>query len=434
MKLIIKSLLCIFTVVLINQCEKGEQKKSSNLQIEWLNCYGGSNYDDFSSIIYTSDGGYLVNGTTESKDGDVTVNNGLDDGWILKLDNQGSIEWEKSVGAEYSDYTTSIIQTSDKGFIASGWSFSSTCDVCDSEGWIFKLDQNGKIEREDFYGGSRKESFSEILQTEDGGYLVAGGTWSNDGDVTGNHGESDGWIIKMNENREIEWQKCYGGSQQDYLSSISKTVDGGYIAGGGTSSTDGDITGNHGGGDIWIVKLDKAGSIEWQKCYGGSGIEYFGTLIQTDDGGYAVAGESFSNDGDVSGNHGKDDYWIIKLDEHGNIGWQKCYGGSDGDGADCIIQTSDGEYMIVGGTLSIDGDVTDIHGNQDGWIIKLDNDGKLEWQECIGGTSWDRLVSIKQIGDNKYIIGGRTKSDDGDISGNHGGVDFVILTITLSSI
>lgn len=432
MKLIIRSLLCILAVVLICRCEKGDHKESSNLQIDWMNCYGGSDDDQFSSIIQTSDGGYLVNGTTESKDGDVTDNNGLDDGWILKLDNQGSIEWEKSVGGEYPDYTSSIIQTSDMRFIVLGWTFSGTCDVCDGEGWFFKLDQYGEIEWENSYGGSGKDFFNDILQTDDGGYLVAGSTRSKDGDVTGNHGYSNGWLIKMNENREIEWQNCYGGSDFDNFSTIFNTADGGYIVGGSASSTDGDITGNHGGRDIWIVKLDEAGSIEWQKCYGGSGIEYFGSLIQTDDGGYVVAGTSASNDGDVSGNHGMDDFWIIKLDELGNIEWQKCYGGSEYDGADGIIQTSDGGYMIVGGTFSTDGDVTDNHGDQDGWILKLDNDGKLEWQECIGGTTWDRLVSLEQIGDNKYIVGGRTKSNDGDISGNHGEVDFVIMAITLS--
>lgn len=438
MKYFLKIIFIVFLfsglLVFLLSCKKEPITSSEkSLNIVWGKCYGGSDDDQYSSIIQTSDGGFLVNGNTRSNDGDVTGKHGLDDGWIIKLENQGSIEWGKCFGGEYSDFTTSIIQTSDGGFIALGWTFSSTCDVCDSEGWIFKLDKYGKTEWEDFYGGSRKDYFNEILQTDDGGYLVAGGTWSNDGDATGNHGESDGRIVKMIENREIEWQKCYGGSGQDYFSSISKTVDGGYIVGGGTSSIDGDITGNHGSRDIWIIKLDEAGSVEWQRCYGGSGYDDFGSLIQTKEGGYLVAGSSDSNDGDVSVNHGNNDYWILKLDGKGRIEWQKCYGGSEGDGAEGVIQTPDGGYMILGGTYSIDGDVTNNHGDQDGWVLKLDTDCNLEWQNCVGGTEWDRLVSIIQITDNKYVIGGRTKSNDGDIPANQGEVDFVIMVISFSN-
>ena len=437
MKYYLKIIFFIFRVsgliVFLLSCNKAPIPSSlKQLNIVWSKCYGGSDDDQYFSMIQTSDEGYLVNGETESNDGDVSANNGLEDGWIIKLDNQGSLEREKCFGGEYSDYTTSIIQTSDMGFIASGWTFSSTCNLCDSEGWIFKLDQFDNTEWERSYGGSGKDYFSEMLLMDDGGYLVAGVTRSKDGDVTGNHGESDGWIIKMNEDGEIIWQKCYGGSGWDYFSSISKTSDGGFIVGGSSYSMDGDVIGNHGYRDIWILKLNEIGSIEWQKCYGGSKYDEYGSIILTEDGGYLVAGSVVSKDGDVSSNHGQNDCWILKLDGLGNIEWQKCYGGSKGDGSESIIQTWDGGYMVVGGTYSIDGDITSNHGDQDGWILKLDNDGNLEWESCIGGTSWDRLVSIIQITDASYVVGGRTKSIDGDISANHGEVDFVIMTINLS--
>ena len=177
----------------------------------------------------------------------------------------------------------------------------------------------------------------------------------------------------------VEWKKTLGGSYGDGAESIQQTDDGGYIVAGYTCSNDGDVDGNHGYCDFWVVKLDENGTIQWQKCLGGRYLDLAYSIQQTSDGGYIVVGETRSNDGDVSGWHGgydengdpKPDMWIVKLDSNGNIQWQKCLGGSDYDVAESVQRTSDGGYIVAGWTSSNNGDVSGNHGVSDFWIIKL---------------------------------------------------------------
>ena len=220
-------------------------------------------------------------------------------------------------------------------------------------------------------GGSGYDRATSIQQTSDGGYIVAGNSSSIDEDVTGNHGNSDYWIVKLNSVGSIVWQKSLGGSGNDSATSIQQTSDGFYIVAGSSSSINGDVTGNHGGVDYWIVKLDSLGSILWQKSLGGSGNDYAQSIQQTSDGGYIVAGYSTSINGDVTGNHGNSDYWIVKLNHVGSIVWQKSLGGSGFDYAWSIQQTSDGGHIVAGYSTSINGDVTGNHGDYDSWIVKL---------------------------------------------------------------
>jgi hypothetical protein len=162
------------------------------------------------------------------------------------------------------------------------------------------------------YGGSNYEYGNDIQQTTDGGFIIAGKTDSNDGDVTGNHGYSDYWVVKTDQSGIIEWKKTYGGLSDDVANSIQQTTDGGFIVSGYSYSNDGDVTGNHGGRDFWVVKTDQSGTIQWQKTYGGSGYDVSNSIQQTIDGSYILSGYSYSNDGNVSGNHGLLDYWILK--------------------------------------------------------------------------------------------------------------------------
>lgn len=169
----------------------------------------------------------------------------------------------------------------------------------------------------------------------------------------------------------LQWQKCLGGSWDEWVEYSEQTDDGGYIIVGSSESTDGNISGNHGAFDCWIVKLDSVGALKWQKAIGGTGSEYGTCIRQTADGGYIVAASTTSNDGDVSGNHGTCDYWVIRLNENGDIQWQKTYGGTAYDFASFIDLTNDGGYIISGYSNSDDGDVTGNHGNNDYWIINI---------------------------------------------------------------
>jgi len=279
-------------------------------------------------------------------------------------------------------------------------------------------------------GGSDGDWARFIQQTSDGGFIVAGYSKSNDGDVSGNHGGVDYWVVKVNSAGDIVWQKFLGGSSDDYANSVQQTADSGFIVAGYSKSNDGDVSGHHGSTDYydyWVVKLDSSGDIEWQKSLGGSDWDWAYSIDQTADGGFIVAGYSKSNDGDVSGNHGSYDYWVVKLNSAGDIEWQKSLGGSSSDWAHSIQQTSDGGFIVAGYSKSNDGDVSGHHGSThpdsltyDYWVVKLNSAGDIVWQKSLGGSSSDLTHSIQQTSDGGFIVAGYSKSNDGDVSGHHG--------------
>lgn len=269
-------------------------------------------------------------------------------------------------------------------------------------------------------GGSNGDRGFAIQQTSDGNFILAGYAESDNGNVTGNHGGDDYWIVKLNSEGSIIWQKSLGGSEKDEANSIQQTSDGGYIVAGFSDSDDGDAPGNYGGNDYWIVKLDGLGNLLWQKRFGGMNTDEAYSISQTTDGGYVIAGYSNSNSGDVSGNHGGFDYWVVKLDADGNLMWQKSLGGSDNDDAYSILQTTDGGFIIAGTSFSGDHDVSYNHGEQDYWIVKLNGSGDLEWQKSLGGSDIDIAYLIRQTTDGGFIVAGNSYSNDGDVIGNHG--------------
>ncbi|SMC63143.1 autotransporter outer membrane beta-barrel domain-containing protein [Moheibacter sediminis] len=362
----------------------------------WDKLYGGSGSDGASFIQQTSDGGYIIAGySTSSANGDVTgTNKGDGDCWIVKLDASGNKIWDKLYGGSAEDSTNSIQQTSDGGYIIAGTSQSSASgDVSDTSNgnndyWIVKLDASGNKIWDKLYGGSGIDLASSIQQTTDGGYIIAGTSQSSaSGDVTDtSNGNNDYWIVKLDASGNKIWDKLYGGSGNDWANSIQKTTDGGYIvAGYSDSSASGDVSGiSKGIRDYWVLKLDAAGNKSWDKLYGGNSIDDAFSVQQTADGGYIIAGYSLSSaSGDVSGtNKGFGDYWIVKLDASGNKVWDKLYGGSFVDQASSIWQTSSGGYIVAGysGHLSAgNGDQTGLisRGGNDYWVLTLDENGNL---------------------------------------------------------
>ena len=328
--------------------------------IEWQKSLGGSHEDIANSIVQTKDGGYIIAGHSNSIDGDTTWN-WNNDFWIVKLNNIGSIEWQKSFGGSNGDIANSIKQTSDGGYIIAGKSNSNNVSVSGNHGgndyWIIKLDNNGILQWQKSLGGSLDDIAYSVDQVLDGGYVIAGKSNSNDGDVTNHHGSSmyyDSWIVKLDTNGNIEWQNSIGGNNDDIGLSIKQTSDGGFIVGGNSWSNDGDVTGHHGptdnqyewNPDQWIVKLNSFGIIQWQKSFGGTGDDRVGSVEETDDGGYIIGGSSWSNDGDITGHKSRSDYWIVKINIIGDIQWEKSFGGSGDDFAGNIKQTIDKGYLL----------------------------------------------------------------------------------------
>ncbi len=355
------------------------------------------------------------------------------------------IEWQNTIGGDVVDMLYCISPTNDGGIILGGSSNSSASgDKTENsiglfDYWIVKLDATGNILWQNTIGGTDYEYLIDISQTLDGGYIL-GGTSASDisGDKTENSkGDDDYWVVKLDASGNIQWDKTIGGNGKDYLNSISQLSDGGYIV-GGTSVSDisGDKTENSmGGNDFWVMKLDSSGSIEWQNTIGGDDDDMETLIQQTFDGGYVMGGWSRSNNsGDKTENsQGVYDYWVIKVDSSGNIQWQNTIGGNTYDLLTSITQVSDGGYMIGGHSSSVlSGDKTEnSQGFYDYWVIKLDSVGDIQWQNSIGGSDLDQLASISTTSDGGFIIGGYSDSNvSGDKTENSmGSYDYWIIKL-----
>jgi len=380
----------------------GANCEAFDLTIEWKKSYGGANVDFITSIQQTTDGGYIIVGESDSNDGDVEENKGGYDYWILKLDQAG----DESIDGD--------VRENNGG----------------ADFWILKLDNIGNLEWKNTYGGTKDEVATSIQQTTDDGYIVAGTSTSNDGDVGRNNGTEDYWILKLNIAGDIEWENSYGGTKWDRIGSVQQTIDGGYIVAGESESNDGDVEGNKGDWDYWILKLAKTGDLEWKKSYGGSNSDKANFIQQTLDGGYIIAGSSRSNDGDVGGNNGYADYWILKLDMIGNIEWENNYGGTEAEEAYSVQQTKEGGYIVAGQTYSNNGDVGRNNGEYDSWILKIDKLGSIEWENSYGGSNCDQAKSIQQTIDGGFIIGGYSESNNGDLERNYGSRDYWVIKLS----
>lgn len=418
--------------------------------ISWERCFGGSLEDWATSVIEASDGSYVMAGFAISSDGDISGHHGIvvdnADVIVVKFNTNGDIVWQKTLGGTRDDKAASIQNTSDGGFIVLGNTYSGEDDVTETsengDFWLVKLDNSGNIEWEKTLGGTGIDEGCSVKQTSDNGFILVGTTQSNNGDVSGLHlgpnNGSDIWLVKTDSQGNIEWQKCLGGTATEKGYDVVESNDGHFIVLGMSDSTNGDLTLNHGYWDVWLVKLSSNGEMVLQKNFGGSGVEYGHSLDLTEDGGLIFAGRSYSNDGDVLGNHlwyysstdYSPDFWVVKLDALWEIEWQKCLGGNDEDFALSIKKTLDDGYIVAGTTRTQNnGDISGSHGSIESWVVKLDENGDTSWTKCLGGNGYDNAFSAIQTSAGKYVIAGNTFSIDGDVSSNRGSADAWIVNL-----
>jgi len=350
-------------------------KSSKNISVKVNNgqkTFGGS-YDDCArSVKQTTDGGYIVAGYTRSFGADY-------DAYILKLNSDGSLAWQETLGGNYVDYAYSIQQTTDGGYIVAGGTTTFGFGYVDA--YVLKLNSDGNLAWQKTFGGYGEDQAYSIQQTTDSGYIVAGYTRSFGA------GGYDVYILKLNSDGNLEWQKTFGGEGEDQAYSIQETTDGGYIVAGYTNSF------GAGGYDVYVLKLNSDGSLAWQKTFGGNNEDYAYSIQQTTDGGYIVAGYTWSFGAGYNA-----DVYVLKLNSDGSLAWQKRFGGSGDDQAYSIQETTDGGHIIAGSTGS------------DIYILKLDSNENLAWQKTFGGSDWDYAYSIQQTTDGGYIVAGNTYS------------------------
>jgi hypothetical protein len=407
--------------------------------IEWEKSYGGSQNDFGYYVLQTSDGGYIIVGSTSSNDSCVTFNHGGSDFWVIKTNAVGDTLWQKTYGGSNNEIAKSVAIIPD-GYLVAGESYSIDGNVTGHHGtssncdyWVIKVSNSGNLVWQKSLGGFLNDT-PRAIQSVASGCIVAGSTSSNDGDVTGNHGNNDYWVVKLDSAGNLEWQKAYGGISGDDCNSLDKTADGGFVLLGSTNSSSGDVTVNYGYADYWVVKCDSVGTLQWQKSFGGSDQDFGYSIEETSDGGFILAGTSNSSNGDVTGNHGNLDYWVVKLDLIGNLVWQKSLGGSSNETAVSVHETKtafDG-YLVAGESYSTDGNVTGHHGvssNHDFWLVKLDSVGTLQWQTCLGGSQNDIAYNAFFSFDGGYVVAGSSQSSDGNVSVNYGNSDVWVIKL-----
>ncbi|QQR88061.1 MAG: T9SS type A sorting domain-containing protein [Flavobacteriales bacterium] len=431
---------------------------------EWIKVLGGSSWELSNAIRQTNDGGYLVLGTTSSNDGDVMGHHGDSDIWLLKLDVVGDIEWQRCLGGSGSDgigyvddsWSSILELTNDGGCLITGTTTSDDGDVVGwhpgySQGqarndiWVVKVDGTGAIQWQRALGGSGSEFIGRMVSTSDGGCILVGDTESPDGDVVGWHAgigqngvNDDLWVVKLSSMGAIEWQRTLGGYEDEFAQDVLETPDGGFIASARSCSMDGDLVNNVQGLVWWVVKLDQSGAVEWEKSLGGLYGNSVLDMALAATGGYLIGGGLLGPGADAPCYHGTaqdamEDAWVVKLAPAGTIEWQLCLGGTGldeyGSLGGAFVATPDGGCVIGALSYSDDGDVTNNQGNGDAWIAKVSNTGALAWQRALGGSGLDHPSSIRITSDGGFLVSGITASNNGDVSGNHGGLDTWILEL-----
>jgi hypothetical protein len=343
-------------------------------ELDYIKTFGGSGNDNFVSVVQANDGNYVFMGATESTDGDVTGKTGNDDDfWLLKTTPEGDIIFNRVYGGSNTDKATNLIKTNDGGYIVCGYSSSSDGDVSGNEGfqdyWITKLDAQGNITWEKNYGFAGTDQALKIIETSNGNFFTTG---FFDVSASGNQGNDDGETT------------TFGGNPT--RSSL------------------------HGVGEFWGILMDSNGNKIWRRFFGGSNNDRSYDTVEAEDGGFFMIGTSESSDFDILDDRGSYDFWVVRLASNGDKIWTKSYGGSEIDQGYGITKAVDGNYIMVGDTRSADGDVTSINGNADAWIIKFAPNGDLIWQKTYGGTAFDSAKSITPLQNGNFAIAGNTRS------------------------
>ena len=259
--------------------------------------------------------------------------------------------------------------------------------------------------------------------------MTASGGEGNSARNSNRHAGGDYWALKLSASGTTEWSRYFGGNFTDTPESVVQTEDNGFIIVGGSDSTDTNISNNIGNYDFWVLKISALGELLWEKSFGGDQIDEARAIVQTTDGNYMIAGDTRSDDNDVSNNSGGADLWLIKISPSGNLIWEKTIGGTNFDVARAMVKTEDNGFLLAGSSRSTDGDVNENKGQNDAWALKVDEEGNLEWETTIGGSNIDFGYGIAELNNGSIILVGDSTSSDGDIMDNKGFTDLLLVKI-----
>jgi len=331
----------------------------------WNQVYGGAGADFAHSLVETSDGGYAVAGCTSS------FGAGGADFLLIKTDEYGTMEWNRTYGGIGGDLAYSVVETSDGGFALAG--VTDSFGAGGNDFWLIKTDSFGNVEWNQTYGGTDSSIAYSLVETSDGGYALAGSSGSPLYFPIGS-GTTDFWLVKTDAYGNMEWNQTYGGTGDEVAYSLVETSDGGFALAGEQSH------------NFWLVKTDAYGNTEWNQTYGEAKYNHAYSVVEPADGGFVLASTNFQ---------------LIKTDAHGTVEWNWTYGREDYDTVYSLVETSDGGFALAGETCSVD------DGNGF-WLVKTNGDGNMEWNQTYRRTEYDRPYSLIQTSDGGYALAGET--------------------------
>ncbi len=369
------------------------QTTSAQLNDEWKKTYGGSGDDVARSVLFTDDGGLIVVGYTRSF-GEGKLNNI----YILKTNQNGYTQWRRTFGGNFDDEGEEIIQTEDGGFLIAG-SSESFQGRAQYDFYMLKIDSEGRKEWDNGFGGDYDEQCYSVAQTDDGGYLLGGST------VTFGARGKDFWVVKTDDQGKEEWRQAYGGDGDDICRSVIRTEDGNYLLAGYTDSF-----GDPGQG-AYLVKINETGSMIWNRSTGGIYDDYVYDVIRSEDGGYAYVGST------TSYGAGEESFWLTKTDSEGYEEWNYSSDGDYDEVAYSVYQSKEGNYIMTGYTSSYG------KGGRDVWVVEIDEEGEEISKKTFGGSGDDVAYSITGSKGDRFAIAGYTRSFGA------GGKDFWVIKI-----
>lgn len=440
----------LLTVLAFAACSKDDAHftLSAPESVTWSKTFGGSQSEFSGGMVATPDGGLLVVGTTSSTNGDIPASHPGGEISLTKLDASGNVVWSKTIGGSQDDYGTSIIATRDGNYVIAGYSGSDDGDVPGNIGMhdfvLFKINGQGDIIWSRNYGFSSHDHSHKIIELSDGGFFIAGyadyagiegtpgdGNHGEDHEMRGStakHGVGEYFGIRLDGNGNFKWYRYFGGTMNDRVNDIVEANDGGLIMAGYSESNNYDITQARGSYDYWVIKLHSDGGLHWKRNYGGSGIDQAFGIAKTKNNSYIVVGRSNSDDLDVKTPKGNFDAWVIHISDHGDLLWQKSFGGSDYDGATSIKRRADGQFLVAGNTR---GNYTgDAKGENDSWLFCIDqfvNTG-VHWQKTFGGSDIDMAADVIETENGIFVLSD-SQSSNGDVPQNKGFTDFWLVKL-----
>lgn len=407
--------------------------------IDFVKTIGGSKNDVANAVISTSDNGYVIFGYTDSNDKDVSFKNNNDsDYYFLKYNSKDQLEWAKTYGGSKNDRGLNVVQTSDNGYAIFGASKSDDIDSSKNEGdadlWIIKLDTSGNLLWEKSFGFIGRDNGFSLIETSDNGFLIVGELdVSSSGGLgksrsANRHAGGDYWAIKLNASGDKEWSNFFGGNFSETPQDVIETDTGDFIIVGLSDSNDVDITNNKGTYDFWIIKINNKGELVWEKSFGGSQIDEAYGITKTEDANFIIVGNTRSNDKNVRSNNGGSDLWVIKISTTGNLIWEKSFGGTNFDSGRAIHKSNNDGFIIVGSSRSTNNGFLN-KGQNDAWLLKISSEGEKTWEKFIGGSQIDFLYDVTELKNGAIIAVGESTSNDIDIPENKGFSDVLVIKI-----